>query len=109
MIVAVTGATGFIGRTLAMRLAASGADMPGVVRDTARAGDLDATPGVELVGGDLEDPPLLRDPTGRAGIVDHLAGRTSARIRDELGYRSRISLEAGVASSLAWYRTQGWL
>ena len=32
-----------------------------------------------------------------------------ARIRAELGYRSRVGLEAGVVETLAWYRTQGWL
>ena len=32
-----------------------------------------------------------------------------ARIRAELGYRSRVGLEDGVAGTLAWYRTQGWL
>ena len=32
-----------------------------------------------------------------------------ARIRAELGYRSRVDLETGVVGTLAWYRTQGWL
>lgn len=83
MTVAVTGATGFIGRALVLRLAASGRPVLALVRDTARAGDLAATPGVELVCGDLRDPALLRDLTRRAGIVYHLAGLTSARSRGE--------------------------
>lgn len=83
MIVAVTGASGFIGRTLVSRLAASGAHVLALVRDIDRAGDLAATPGVELVCGDLRDPLLLRDLTGRAGVVYHLAGLTSARNRSE--------------------------
>lgn len=83
MIVAVTGANGFFGRALVARLAASGAHVLAAVRDIARAGDLAATPGVELVCGDLRDPRLLRDLTGRAGIVYHLAGLTSARNRGE--------------------------
>ena len=45
MIAAVTGATGFIGRALALRLAASGTRVLALVRDTARAGDLAGTPG----------------------------------------------------------------
>jgi nucleoside-diphosphate-sugar epimerase len=32
-----------------------------------------------------------------------------ARVRAELGYRSRISLPEGLASTLMWYRRQGWL
>jgi nucleoside-diphosphate-sugar epimerase len=32
-----------------------------------------------------------------------------SRIRAELGYRSRVGLEDGVAGTLAWYRTRGWL
>ncbi len=83
MIAAVTGATGFIGRALALRLAASGSQVLALVRDTARAGDLAATPGIELVRGDLRDPALLRDLAGRAGIIYHLAGLTSARSRAE--------------------------
>ena len=32
-----------------------------------------------------------------------------ARIRAELGYRSRVGLRGGVVETLAWYRTHGWL
>ncbi len=83
MIAAVTGATGFIGRALALRLAASGTQVLALVRDSAKAGELAATPGIELVRGNLRDPALLRDLTGRAGIVYHLAGLTSAHSRSE--------------------------
>jgi len=83
VIAAVTGATGFIGRALALRLAASGARVLALVRDTARAGELAATPGVELVRGDLRDPGLLRDLAARAGVIYHLAGLTTARTRRE--------------------------
>ena len=83
MRVTVTGATGFIGRALALRLAAAGTPVLALVRDVARAGDLAATPGVEVVRGDLLDPGLLRDLVGGAGVVYHLAGLTSARSRGE--------------------------
>jgi dihydroflavonol-4-reductase len=79
----VTGATGFIGRALVARLASSGVPVLALVRDLARAGDLAALPGVELVRGDLRDRELLRGLTVRAGLVYHLAGLTSARGRDE--------------------------
>jgi len=96
LIVAVTGASGFIGRALALRLAASGAHVLALVRDTARAGDLAATPGIELVRGDLRDPVLRRELTGRAGIIYHLAGLTSARSRGEF-----MAVNAEVTGALA--------
>lgn len=83
MIAAVTGASGFIGRALALRLAASGVRVLAVVRNASRAGDLAATPGVELVRGDLRDPQVPRDLAARAGVIYHLAGLTSARSRAE--------------------------
>jgi len=79
----VTGATGFIGRALVRHLAASGTPVIALVRDPARAGDLGATPGVELARGDLRDPARLRDLAARASIVYHLAGLTRARSRAE--------------------------
>ena len=88
--------TGFIGRALALRLAASGTRVLALVRDTARAGDLAATPGIELVRGDLRDPALLRELTGRAGIIYHLAGLTSARSRGEF-----MAVNAEVTGALA--------
>lgn len=96
MIAAVTGASGFIGRALAQRLAASGTGVLALVRDPARAGDLGSTPGVELVRGDLRDPAALSDLTGRAGIVYHLAGLTSARNRREF-----IAVNAEATGALA--------
>jgi len=96
VIVAVTGASGFIGRALALRLAASGTPVLAVVRDIARAGELAATPGIELVLGDLRDPGLLRDLTGRVGVIYHLAGLTSARSRAEF-----MAVNAEVTGSLA--------
>jgi nucleoside-diphosphate-sugar epimerase len=53
-------------------------------------------------------PPLLgRHKAGEGlqegGVCD------DARIRAELGYRSRIGLADGVAETLRWYRRQGWL
>lgn len=83
MIAAVTGASGFIGRALALRLAAAGTPVLAVVRDVARAGELAGAPGIELVRGDLRDAGVVRDITGRAGVVYHLAGLTSARNRGE--------------------------
>ena len=79
----VTGATGFIGRALALRLAASGTPVLALARDPAKAGDLAATPGIEIVRGDLRDGDLLRRLAVRADTVFHLAGLTSACSRAE--------------------------
>jgi len=81
VIAAVTGATGFIGSALALRLAASGTRVLALVRDPARAGELATTPGIELVRGDVRDPAVLGVLAGRAEVVYHLAGLTSARSR----------------------------
>lgn len=83
MTAVVTGATGFIGRRLARRLAESGTPVLALVRDPARAADLAATPGIELVRGDLRDRDLVRDLAARAGVLYHLAGLTSSRSRAE--------------------------
>lgn len=54
----VTGATGFVGRRLATRLLADGADVRCLVRDPTRAGDLEER-GAELHPGDVLEPATL--------------------------------------------------
>ena len=72
MRVLVTGATGFTGSHLARALATGGDDVRALVRDPARARDLDAS-GVELTIGDLRDPaPLAAAVAGRE-VVYHIA------------------------------------
>jgi nucleoside-diphosphate-sugar epimerase len=92
----VTGATGFIGRALALRLAAAGTPVLALVRDPTRAGDLAAAPGVEIVRGGLGDRALLRELAARAGVVYHLAGLTSARSRAEF-----LAVNAAATGALA--------
>ena len=64
MRVLVTGATGFTGGHLARALAAGGNDVRALIRDPARARDLDAG-GIELVMGDLRDPASLAAAVSR--------------------------------------------
>lgn len=72
MRILVTGATGFTGGHLARALAAGGHDVRALVRDPARARDLDEA-GVELTIGDLRDPaPLAAAVTG-VEVVYHIA------------------------------------
>lgn len=68
----VTGATGFIGGAVALRLAAEGARVTGLARDPARAGFLSEA-GVEVVQGDIGDPERLRAQVAGAEVVFHLA------------------------------------
>jgi nucleoside-diphosphate-sugar epimerase len=102
LIAAVTGATGFIGRALALRLAAAGTRVIAPVRDPAKAGELAATPGVELARGDLRDRALLAELVGRADVVYHLAGLTSARRRDEfMAVNGRLTGDLAAAAARA--------
>ena len=71
--VAVTGATGFIGRVLCARLRADGYPVSALVRNPASAADL-AVSGVTLVPGDLDGGDALRTLLDNCDVVIHLAG-----------------------------------
>ncbi|MEE4301847.1 MAG: NAD-dependent epimerase/dehydratase family protein [Pseudomonadales bacterium] len=70
MLVAVTGATGFIGRRLCARLRAEGRDVRALARRPAALPGDDA----ETVRGDLDDATALRTLVAGADAVVHLAG-----------------------------------
>ena len=83
MQVLVTGATGFAGRAVAVRLAERGHQVTGLVRDPGRAGDL-AGRGIALQRGDMLDPSSCVPSAERADAVVHAAqlavpGRLSRR------------------------------
>ena len=71
--VAVTGATGFIGRILCARLRAGGYPVSALVRNPDLAADLAAS-GVTLVAGDLDNGDALRALLDNCDVVIHLAG-----------------------------------
>src|SRR5450756_673433 len=71
--VLVTGATGFTGGHLARALAARGERVRVLVRDGARAGDLAATPGIEVCVGDLKDPAARTRAVDRVVTVYNIA------------------------------------
>lgn len=73
MRVAVTGATGFVGRHVVERLLRREHDVVALVRTPERAGWL-RDRAVELVQGDLEDQPALRRLVEGAGAVVNLVG-----------------------------------
>jgi nucleoside-diphosphate-sugar epimerase len=79
-VIAVTGASGFIGSGLVTRLAATGIAVVAVDRRPARRD----VPGVRRVVADLADPlddELLRGTLAAADVIVHLAGRPGVRDR----------------------------
>jgi dihydroflavonol-4-reductase len=79
----ITGATGFIGTTLAERLLGRGDFVRALVRDPARAGELKAM-GAELVRGDVSQPETVVDAVPDVDAVVHLAGLVKAVTREQL-------------------------
>ncbi|GAB4491770.1 MAG: NAD-dependent epimerase/dehydratase family protein [Parvularculaceae bacterium] len=78
--IAVTGATGFLGRRLLNRARARGDRLRILLR---RPAALARTPELEIVRGDLNDADALRRLIDGADAVVHLAGLTAARRRSE--------------------------
>jgi nucleoside-diphosphate-sugar epimerase len=73
--VAVTGATGFVGRSLIPALREAGHALTLLVRKPVSDEYAD---GVRIVRGDLHDKAALRDLTAAADVVLHVAGAVSA-------------------------------
>jgi nucleoside-diphosphate-sugar epimerase len=72
-LIAVTGATGFIGRTISMRLVAAGYRVRALARSPGKAAVLQAA-GVTCMAGSLEDDASLRALVDGACAVIHCAG-----------------------------------
>ena len=68
-LLAITGATGFVGQAVLEAAAALGLDVRALTRRRQ-----DARPGVEWVQGDLDDERALRRLVTRASVVIHIAG-----------------------------------
>lgn len=68
--IAITGATGFVGRALTLRLVRAGI----VVRALVRRADADLPEEVERVRGDLESPAALEHLVAGTSLVVHCAG-----------------------------------
>ena len=69
----VTGATGFVGRSVTRRLAERGHAVRALVRDPAAAGFV-AELGVELVAGDITNDEGLNEAVAGCEAVVHLVG-----------------------------------
>ena len=81
-LIALTGATGFLGRHLAVTLAARGARLRLLTRG-GTAHPLWADLGAEMVPGDLDDAAALSSLVQDADTVIHAAGLIKARSRHE--------------------------
>jgi len=101
--VLVTGATGFIGSRLAARLIDDGADVTCLVRNPARAAELERR-GARLVTGDLRNPDAVRAAVADNEVVYHLAGMVTAFRQQEMmatnadGFRALMTACADCAT-----------
>lgn len=73
MKIVVTGATGFIGSHVAVRLAKAGHQVVATGRDPQKVPALGDVPGIELARGDLADPASWQAPLQGAQVLVHIA------------------------------------
>jgi nucleoside-diphosphate-sugar epimerase len=81
MIYLLTGATGFVGGSVARQLLAAGHSVRAIVRTPSKAADLTRI-GVELVPGDVTDKNSMRTPMTGVDGVYHIAGWYKIGVRD---------------------------
>ena len=99
MLIAITGATGIVGRFVVARLAGQGARIRALVRPTSDRREL--PPGVEWVVGGLTDSPALSSLVEGADAVvhcayEHVPGRYRGGEGDDLPGYWRANLHGGV-------------
>ncbi|HYS81364.1 MAG TPA: NAD-dependent epimerase/dehydratase family protein [Anaeromyxobacteraceae bacterium] len=96
----VTGAAGFLGRSLCRALQARGVGVRALLRQGTDASALMS--GTEVMRGDVTDPAALRSAVEGCDLVYHLAGVRRATSRDEFmqvnAGSTRLLLEASVAA-----------
>lgn len=87
---ALTGATGFIGNTVARRLLADGWQVRALVRPASTSTRL-IGPSVEWVEGELDEPSSLNSLVRNADVVVHCAGIVRGRIQADF---ARVNVDA---------------
>jgi nucleoside-diphosphate-sugar epimerase len=95
MRIAVTGATGFVGKALLPRLVAQGHAVQALVRDPASAR---IPHGVRVVRGDLANETALQDVTDGADVVLHVAGAIAGLTRADY-FRANVDGTMNVAKA----------
>ena len=78
--IALTGATGFVGRAVVSALMAKSCQVLALVRDPSRA---DLNSNVRQIRGDLQNNAALDDLTKNADVVIHIAGVIGALSRND--------------------------
>lgn len=79
MKILLTGATGFIGSTLAEELAKSGHQVKALIRNPKKLRwPIDKVNGIELVKGDITHPEGLEEAAKEVEVIIHAAGMTKA-------------------------------
>ena len=101
--VALTGATGFVGHHLALRLAASGARVTALVRSTSRRQPL-VEAGITCIEAPLEDTAALAEGCRGCDVVFHVAGAVD--FEDNWDSLQRINV-GGTRNVLTAARTAG--
>ena len=101
-IILVTGVSGFVGSAVALKLAASGAHVRGLVRASSARTNLAEFPG-ELVEGDARDPVAMAKAMAGVRHLYHVAAdyRIWARDPEEIVRNNRASTAAVMEAALA--------
>ena len=101
-IILVTGVSGFVGSAVALKLAASGAHVRGLVRASSARTNLAEFPG-ELVEGDARDPVAMAQAMAGVRHLYHVAAdyRIWARDPEEIVRNNRASTAAVMEAALA--------
>lgn len=93
----LTGATGYIGKALCLRLRTEGHEMRALVRSTSRSESLQAI-GVTTFAGDIRDRASLREGMSGADWVIHAAAELSLDAPDERMAGANVEGSENVAS-----------
>ena len=96
--IAVTGATGFVGKAVLPRLLAAGHDVRLLVRDPSKH---EYPSAVKIVSGGLDDASALFELVAGADVVLHMAGAISAVDRDGFFRTNKMGTEALVTAAQA--------
>ncbi len=81
--VLVTGATGFLGGALAMRLARDGVQVKALARRPQKAGYIKQQPNITIVEGDITDAERMKQVTQGCSVVFHVAAALGGKFKKQ--------------------------